>query len=427
MNTRAQIGRFTAVALITWVTQWPGALAAAQGSSDSLELLVAPQNGLIAQEARTSGLGYHGVSPYYDLVLQTIFVINRSSEPLTIEGGSIELLSAGRLVQTTALSVDEFSRTQAKAAALKAMKFDTGLEVLYSAISTLPPGTEIAPTVELASGSAGLVDDYYLIARELPDEVRIAVWASAANGQRVSADASFPVRQHVSANQYIFPLEAGEWFIMAFPGLKSHHRWTAATEHGIDITMVDHRGSWAAGDADTWRTGRVPQWEDWYAYNKKVLAAADGVVVKVSDDVVFPLEFWNRYEEESADEYQGRIGARQMELFMAPGADGAAVAGGNYVLIEHENGEYSYYAHLAYGKVRVKVGQRVKQGEHIAGLGGTGEMPAVHLHFQISDGPSMMNSRTLPVRFNNTHINEPFSAGFEPKVVFQSGYFIHNC
>jgi len=188
--------------------------------------------------------------------------------------------------------------------------------------------------------------------------------------------------------------------------------------------MVDSRGSWARGDAADWRTGRVPRWEDWYAYDKKVLAAASGVVVKVVDDVEFPLEFWNRRDGESLADYRRRIGQRQMELFLAPGADPPTVAGGNHIVIRHAGGEYSFYAHLAYGSIRVKEGQEVAQGEHIAGVGGTGEEPAVHLHFQVSDGPSMKDSRTLPVQLSGVHVNEQFSDTFEPRQVFQPGYFV---
>lgn len=156
------------------------------------------------------------------------------------------------------------------------------------------------------------------------------------------------------------------------------------------------------------------------------LAAADGTVIKVVDDVEFPLDFWNCGEDETQEAYQARIGRKQMELFMEPGADPMAVAGGNHIVIEHDGGEYSYYAHLAYGELRVKEGDRVTQGQHIAGLGGTGEVPAVHLHFQINDRPSMTGARTLPVKFSNVTVNEQFVEAYAPETVFQPGFFINN-
>jgi len=397
--------------------------ADAEGQA-ALEIRIAPAEYLIANEARVTGLGYEGTSPYYDLVLQTILFINRGDGPLTIEGGSIALLREGAVLQQTAISTAELVRAQRMAAAIAKMGFQAGLDVQYSAGSLLPDGISLAPSLTLAAGTAGLVDDYYLVARSLPDKVRVTASARNAAGELVTGETTLPVRSYEPKNSYLFPLEAGDWFVVSFPGLKGHHRWTAATEHGIDITMVDSRGSWARGEADAWRTGRVPRWEDWYAYGKQVLAAADGVVIKVVDDVEFPLAFWNRRDGESVADYRRRIGQRQMELFMAPGADPPTVAGGNHIVIRHAGGEHSFYAHLAYGSIRVKEGQQVVQGQPIAGVGGTGEVPAVHLHFQVSDGPSMRTSRTVPVRFSNVHVNEQSSDSFEPRLVFQSGFFV---
>jgi len=306
------------------------------------------------------------------------------------------------------------------------MNFPVALDIYYSATATLPEGVGFSPELRLEKNTAGLVDDAYLVVRSLPDRVRVTAAARKESGDLVKAETSLPVREYRPANTYILPVEPGEWFILSFPGIKGHHRWTAATEHALDITMVDSRGSWARGEAAAWRTGKVPNWEDWYAYNKKVLAAADGVVIKVVDNVEFPLDFWNCGENESQEEYQARIGRKQMELFMEPDADPMAVAGGNYIVIEHQGGEYSYYAHLAYGTIRVEEGDRVSQGQHIAGLGGTGEVPAVHLHFQINDRPSMTGARTLPVQFSNVTVNEQFVEVYAPETVFQPGFFISN-
>lgn len=103
--------------------------------------------------------------------------------------------------------------------------------------------------------------------------------------------------------------------------------------------------------------------------------------------------------------------------FLAPDADALAVAGGNHVVIAHANGEYSYYMHLAQGSVAVKPGDRVKRGQPIAAVGGTGEWPEVHLHFQVSSSPPTdIMGHTIPVRFVNAppadgvvHSREPGS------------------
>lgn len=57
---------------------------------------------------------------------------------------------------------------------------------------------------------------------------------------------------------------------------------------------------------------------------------------------------------------------------------------GNYVVINHNNGYYTIYAHLAY--VTVEEGQTVQMGQVIGAMGQTGYATGTHLHFGISVG-----------------------------------------
>lgn len=54
---------------------------------------------------------------------------------------------------------------------------------------------------------------------------------------------------------------------------------------------------------------------------------------------------------------------------------------GNYVVIQHDNGTQTLYAHAS--KVYVKAGQRVAQGAAIAAVGRTGKATGPHLHFEV--------------------------------------------
>lgn len=56
---------------------------------------------------------------------------------------------------------------------------------------------------------------------------------------------------------------------------------------------------------------------------------------------------------------------------------------GEYIQIDHGEGVHSLYAHIVKGGRKVKVGQRVEEGEHIAGVGTTGNSTGNHLHFEI--------------------------------------------
>lgn len=66
----------------------------------------------------------------------------------------------------------------------------------------------------------------------------------------------------------------------------------------------------------------------------------------------------------------------------------------NYVTIRHHDGRSSYYVHLKWRSVKVRVGQKVRQGQVIALSGDTGYAAYPHLHFGLYE-----NENNIPVRF----------------------------
>lgn len=56
---------------------------------------------------------------------------------------------------------------------------------------------------------------------------------------------------------------------------------------------------------------------------------------------------------------------------------------GNYVLLKHDNGFYTMYAHGAYGTMQVALGQRVTKGQRLLYMGNTGHSFGGHLHFEV--------------------------------------------
>lgn len=59
---------------------------------------------------------------------------------------------------------------------------------------------------------------------------------------------------------------------------------------------------------------------------------------------------------------------------------------GNYIVIQHDNGYYTLYAHLQTGTFEVTEGQTVKKGETLALTGSSGNSSGYHLHFEIREG-----------------------------------------
>ena len=75
----------------------------------------------------------------------------------------------------------------------------------------------------------------------------------------------------------------------------------------------------------------------------------------------------------------------------------AVTVGDNFIAINIGKGDYSLYAHLQPGSLRVKVGDRVKRDQVIELLGNSGNSTEPHVHFQISSAPSfLIDSEGLP-------------------------------
>lgn len=64
---------------------------------------------------------------------------------------------------------------------------------------------------------------------------------------------------------------------------------------------------------------------------------------------------------------------------------------GNYIIIDHENGKTTYYAHNS--KLLVRVGDRVYQGQVIAKAGSTGNSTGPHCHFEVRVNGQRQNPR----------------------------------
>ncbi len=110
---------------------------------------------------------------------------------------------------------------------------------------------------------------------------------------------------------------------------------------------------------------------DYYAYGQDILAPADGTVVTVIDGV--PEN--------------------------PPGVTDIYYRFGNAITMSLGNGEYAVLAHLLTGSAKVRVGDRVTRGQVIARCGNSGNSTAPHLHFQLSDSPTLSLASSLPVQF----------------------------
>ncbi|MGY3089070.1 urea transporter [Hymenobacter sp. UYAg731] len=105
---------------------------------------------------------------------------------------------------------------------------------------------------------------------------------------------------------------------------------------------------------------------DYYAYNKPILAPADGVVQEVIQHI--------------EDNAIGEVNTRENW--------------GNTVVIRHAPGLFTQLSHLRAHSVPVKVGDYVQRGDIIGTCGSSGRSPEPHLHFQVQATP-YVGSKTL--------------------------------
>jgi urea transporter len=99
--------------------------------------------------------------------------------------------------------------------------------------------------------------------------------------------------------------------------------------------------------------------EDYYCYNKPVVAPADGYIVELTNI--------------ADDNTIGDVDINQNW--------------GNTVVIKHSEYLYSKLSHLKKDSFRVKTGDFVKRGETIANCGNSGRSPEPHVHFQLQSTP----------------------------------------
>lgn len=87
--------------------------------------------------------------------------------------------------------------------------------------------------------------------------------------------------------------------------------------------------------------------------------------------------------------------------------DDTGTSYGNYIIIQHSDGNSTVYGHLYNGSLKVKVGDKVKQGEVIAKMGNSGNSTGSHLHFEVRVNGSVSD----PENFVSASNPRPTSSG----------------
>jgi len=150
--------------------------------------------------------------------------------------------------------------------------------------------------------------------------------------------------------------------------------WTVTQGHDGKHT---HKGDWGKAfdfmlldDQSKTYSSNGLHCEDYYCYNKPILAPADGFVEEIIDNI--------------NDNEIGKVNTTDNW--------------GNTIIIRHLSGLYTQLSHLKKGSFKVSKGNFVKRGDLLAHCGNSGRSPEPHLHFQVQITP-LLGSRTIDYPF----------------------------
>lgn len=126
-----------------------------------------------------------------------------------------------------------------------------------------------------------------------------------------------------------------------------------------------------------------------YLNRKDIKSAAKAMLLPIKNKITSP--FGNRinpitrqYKFHNGIDISGKVGEKIKSL-----GDGKVLniytndIGGKQLIIKHENGFTTGYAHL--NRIYVNVGDHINRGQFIAEIGNTGRVTGPHLHFTLKD------------------------------------------
>ncbi len=157
-----------------------------------------------------------------------------------------------------------------------------------------------------------------------------------------------------------------------FDYMSSHSEETGTNSnpdrYGYDFVPVNRAGDMRNGDPNDNTS--------WFGFSQPIYAAGAGRVVAAVDD-----------GPDNREVDAARFEANKLADY------------GNYIVVDHGDGEFALYGHIKHGSCEVKVGHFVKIGQQIAAIGASGSSLMPHLHFQLQTTADT-NGEGLPSYFN---------------------------
>jgi murein DD-endopeptidase MepM/ murein hydrolase activator NlpD len=204
-----------------------------------------------------------------------------------------------------------------------------------------------------------------------PAIVATSLFFMACGGSSASQRPQIPQNQAVNAGNPNGPLlyrlpVVGKWRVH-----RTHYGATNDQAYALDLVR----------DAPM-ALSAIRKNADYPSYNQPIVADAPGIVVIAVDGV--------------PDNNPGSPNVYDMH--------------GNYVVIDHQNGEFSLFAHFIPGTLKVRTGMFVAAGTELGSCGNSGHSTMPHLHWQVMSSAHATGATGIPPRYVPYERNGAMSA-----------------
>lgn len=171
------------------------------------------------------------------------------------------------------------------------------------------------------------------------------------------------------------PFQGGIWLAGDGPTNNSNHRRSIFAIDGHIYSPERFAIDWVkvGPNGDSRHDGTTKN-ENWWGWGEPVLAVADGEIT------------------EAVDEFPDNV----PRVLPPVTLDNIA---GNHIILKIDQDRFVTYAHLQRATIKVRAGSHVHRGEVLALLGNSGNTTGAHLHLQVTDRDSVLESEGVPFVF----------------------------
>jgi hypothetical protein len=222
-----------------------------------------------------------------------------------------------------------------------------------------------------------------------------------------------PLTLYKCRGNYTFPITGSSTVIGTPWNQVEGHRTATSQEFAFDVVdyQRDETGNFVLSSPPN--SNHV---KDYFVFEREVHAVGSGIVVATGNQ-------WPNEWVENPLTYSVERVVELTQALLKEGVDFNHAILGNYVIIDHNNGEFSLYAHMSQNTLTVEVGDNVHRGQVIGKVGNTSNSEGPHLHFQLMDSKDFQTANGLPVMFDNIPIGQaPFFDFKETNSLLYSDY-----